>query len=372
MLEVTRVQTKKDLKAFEAAGEIILKNDPYFVPPFPGSLVKLLGPQGPLAKHGEVALFLARQNGAVVGRIAAVENESYNKYHGERVGFFGFFDFINDAKVARALLDEARKHFAAKGIAVTRGPYNTSYECGLLVEGFESIPMVMMVYNPPYYLDIYSQIGLAPSRNLNAYYISASQEAPGRILKIAERVKRTTGVTVRPINLKNLDPDLRAIQTLYNETLNRNWGFVPMSYEDIKAVAADLVEVADPELIMIAEKDGEAVGFTLVIPNINEFMWRARGSANWLRILKFVWWIKTGRPREARLAVLGVKESFRNKGLGALFYAETLLKGKAKYIGGELSWVEENNKEIIAGIEVMGAKKYKAYRIYEAPTQAAQ
>ncbi|MBY0372331.1 GNAT family N-acetyltransferase [bacterium] len=371
MVKVVRASTKKEYKQFENAGEIVLKDDPYFVPPFPGSLVKLLSPKGPLAKHGGVACFVAYRDGKVVGRVAAMENDSYNKYHGEEAGFFGFFDFINDVEVARALLHAARDYFAAKGIKIMRGPYNTSYECGLLVEGFESSPMVMMVYNPPYYVDMYGKLGLIPARNLYAFYISGAQEAPARILKIVERVKRNTGITCRPINMKNLDPDLRAIQEIYNGTLNRNWGFVPMTFEDIKAVAADLVEVADPELIMIAEKDGKAIGFSLVIPNINEFMWRARGSGTFVRILKFVWWLKTSRPKEARLAVLGVLPEYQNKGLGALFYAETLLKGGRKYLGGELSWVEENNKEIIAGITVMGAQKYKSYRIYESATAGA-
>lgn len=371
MVTVTPAKSKSELKEFEKVAEKIHKDDPYFVPPFPGSVVKLVSPKGPFGKHGDVVCFIAWRDGQPVGRIAAIENRSHNKYYADRVGFFGFFDFVDDIEVARTLFQAARAELKRRGLEIARGPYNPSIndECGVLVEGFEAAPMVLMTYNPPYYLDIYKELGLAGVRDLHAYYISGNQEAPQRILKIVDRIKRTSGISVRPFSMKNVDNDLRIIQTLYNETLTRNWGFIPISFEDMKAAAKDLLAIVDPELVMIAEKQGEAVGFSMCIPNINEFLWKAKKSPTWLRVLKFVWWLKTKRPQEARLAVLGVKPEYRNKGLGALFYAETLLRGGKKFVGGELSWVEANNDEIIHGISAMGARKYKNYRIYETPVE---
>lgn len=374
MMTIIPARTPSELKKFERVAEAIHAKDPYFVPPFPGSVVKLVSPKGPFGStHGDVVCYIAYRDGKPVGRIAAIENRAHNKHYQDKVGFFGFFDFINDIEVARALVAAAKTELERRGLTSMRGPVAPTMndECGLLVEGFESSPMVMMAYNPPYYLDIYDQLGLQGVRDLDAFYISGSAVAPERMIKITERVKRSLGLTLRPINLKNLDHDLKIIQELYNETLDRNWGFVPITFEDMKASAKDLVAIIDPELVVIAEKDGQAVAFSMVIPNINEFLWRAKGSPTWLRVLKFVWWLKTSRPKEARLAVLGVKKEFRNKGIGPLFYVEALVKGGAKFVGGELSWIEANNRDLIAGIEVIGAKRYKGYRVYEKPLGGA-
>jgi GNAT superfamily N-acetyltransferase len=334
--------------------------------------VKLISPKSPFTRHGDIVNYVAWKNGKPVGRISAIENRSHNAYYKDRTGFFGFFDFIEDPEVASALLETARAELKRRGLESLRGPYNPSVndELGLLVEGFESSPMVLMTYNPPYYVSMYEKLGLQPVRNLSAFYISGEQEAPERILKIVERVKRSTGLQLRPFSMKHFQRDIAIIHSLYNETLKRNWGFVPLALEELQAAASDLKAIIDPELVMIAEKNGEPAGFSLVIPNINEFLWAGKGSPAWLRVLKFIWLLKTRRPKEARLSVLGVKPEFRNKGIGALFYAETLLKGGRKFLGGELSWVEENNEEIIHGISAMGAKRYKGYRIFESPISA--
>lgn len=311
-------------------------------------------------------------SGEVVGRIAAIINRSHNQYYKDHVGFFGFFDCINDPEVARLLTETVRERLKRAGFAVMRGPYNPSVndECGVLVEGFDSSPFVMMTYNPPYYLDLYDQSGFKQAKDLYAFYMSGREAVPGRIERIVDRVKRQSGFTIRNIDLKRLSDEMKIIQGLYNETLDRNWGFVPVTHEDLEFAAEDLKQIADPSLILIAEKDGVAVGFSLCIPNINEFLWQARASSGLWRVLKVAWALKTRRPKEARLAILGVRPEFRNTGIAALFYYESLVRGGKKYIGGELSWVEESNKEIIHAITVMGGKKYKCYRIYEQAIQS--
>src|SRR5262249_46500554 len=149
-----------DLKLFEKVPEIIHKDDPYFVPPFPGSVVKLISPSGPFGKHGDVVCFIASREGKPVGRIAAIENRSHNAFHKDKVGFFGLFDFIDDETVARALWQAAESEIKRRGLTSLRGPYNPSIndECGLLVEGFEASPMVLMTYNPSYYVAMYEKL----------------------------------------------------------------------------------------------------------------------------------------------------------------------------------------------------------------------
>ena len=338
------------------------------MPPFPGSITKIFKSDSPYQKHGALLPFVAYRKGEPVGRIAAVVNRAHNDYYKDKTGFFGFFDSVDDKEVANALFDAARKALREYGLETVRGPYNPTVndECGLLVEGFDSAPMVMMPYNPSYYLPLYESLGLKGVRDLYAFYLSADTEAPQRIMKIVERVKRTTGLKLRHIDLKHLDDELKIIHRLYNQTLDRNWGFVPITLEDLRFAAGDLKAIIDPEMVLIAEKDGVPAGFSMCIPNVNEIMAKTRGNSAVVRVLKFLWHLKTRHPKEARLAVLGVAPEFRGKGVAALFYAETLLTGRRKYIGGEMSWVEESNDEIIKGITLMGGQKYKSYRIFEA------
>lgn len=357
------------MQLFERMPERLHRNDPFFVPPYPGSITKMFKADSPYQRHGSLTPFIAYKEGQPVGRICAVVNQAHNDYYKDNFGFFGFFDFTNDVEVAKALLDAAEKCLKEQGRTQMRGPYNPTVndEVGLLVEGFDSIPKVMMPYNPPYYIDVYEKLGLQPARTLFAFRIEREDEAPARILKICERVKRTTGLTLRRINMKKLDDEILIIHKLYNQTLDRNWGFVPITLEDLRYAANDLKAILDPSLVLIAEKDGVPAGFSMCIPNINEFMFAARKWPNALRPLKFLWKLFTSRPTEARLAVLGVAPEFRGKGVAALFYAETMLTGGKRYKSGELSWVEENNEEIVKGITVMGGEKYKTYRLFEKP-----
>ncbi len=250
---------------------------------------------------------------------------------------------------------------------MARGPYNPTVndECGLLVEGFEATPMVRMPYNPSYYLKLYEAVGLKQVRDLYAFYLSSAGDAPARIAKIVERVKRNTGIQIRNIDLKRLKQEIPILTEIYNQTLDRNWGFVPITNEDLEFAAEDLKAILDPNMVLIAEKDGKPVGFSLCIPNINELMWKAKSAKGILRILKFVWLLKTTHPKEARLAVLGVAPQYRNKGIAPVFYYESLNRAKGKLVGGELSWIEETNVEMAKAITLMGGQKYKTYRIFE-------
>lgn len=372
MVTILECKSGRSLRRFEQAAERIHRDDPFFVPPFPGAVTKLIGSKSLLRRHGEVHAFLALDNGKVVGRIAAILNRSHNDYYKDKVGFFGFFDFVDRIEVAQALLDVAKARLAERGCDTIRGPYNPTVndECGLLVEGFESIPSVMMSYNPSYYPPLYRKLGLKVARDLGAFYLRADVEMPMRIQRIVERVKKRAGVDFRILNFSKLNEEIKILTYLYNHTLDRNWGFVPITEEDMTAAAKDLKEIVDPSMVMIAEKDGEPVGFSMTLPNINEFLWKVRSQPRWLRVLSFIWKLKTSHPREVRLAVLGVLPQYRSSGIAPVFYQETLKLAGYRYVGGELSWVEETNDDMISALRLMGATKYKSYRIYESPLVA--
>lgn len=327
----------------------------------------MFGPKSPFLKKGKMHPLIAFKDGKPVGRIAAIINPAHNDYYQDKVGFFGFFDFINDLEVARALIEAASQYLKEAGMQSIRGPYSptSNDECGLLVEGFDSPPMIMMPFNPAFYETIYNALGLIQVRNLYAYYISADVQIPEKLKRVVERVQKKSGITFRNIDLSRMDDELKIIQELYNGTLKRNWGFVPITYEDLKFASEDLKQIVQPELVMIAEKEGKAIGFSMVLPNINEFMFRAKKQKGLLRVLKFVWLLKTQSPNEARLAVLGVKPEYENLGIPAFFYFESIQRGKKKLKGGELSWIEESNLPMMRSLEMMGAHRYKTYRIFE-------
>ncbi len=304
-----------------------------------------------------------------MGRICALESRTHNQHYNDRTGFFVLFDCIDDEEVAGALFDAASLELKHRGLTALRGPWDPSWttDCGMLVDGFEASPFVMMPYNPPYYRSLIEKLGFQKEKNLLAFYISAAVQAPERIAKIVERVRRSTGLTLRTIRMNALDEELGIIQKIFNRSWANQWGYVPLQMEDLEFTASDLKATLNPELVLFAEKAGVAVGFSAAIPNINEFLWRARHSPEWLRVLRFLWNLKMSHPKEARLFLLGVEPEFRNTGIAALFYYESLMRGKNKYLGGELSFVMEENNVLIKGIEAMGGKLYKTYRVFQRP-----
>lgn len=367
MVTILAAQSPKLLKLFEQIPELIHPDQKHLVPPYPGSIAKIFGARSAFLRKGKLFPFIAFRNEKPVGRIAAIINQAHNEYYQDQTGFFGFFDFIPDLEVARTLLKKASQILETQNCKTMRGPYNPSVndECGLLVEGFDSSPMVMMPYNPDYYESIYQELGLEVVRSLYAYYLRSDMSVPDKINRVVERVRKKSGISFRNIDLKNMDQELAIIRDLYNHTLKRNWGFVPISKEELEFAAEDLKQIIQPELVLIAEKAGEPVGFSMLLPNINEHLLYAKSSKGLLRILKFIWRLKTQSPKEARLAILGVKPEYENIGVPAVFYLESIQRGKKAFQGGELSWIEQSNTPMIRSLEMMGAKKTKTYQIFE-------
>jgi len=339
---------------------------PHWIPPLRRDEHRRLSPRhNPFLQHAEMELSLAMSNGRVTGRIAAIDDRLHNEKHGEPVTWFGFLE-AEDAATAHALLAAVERRARARGSAAVRGPANPSLNesAGLLVDCFDEDPFVLMPYNPPAYPSFVEAAGYRKVKDLLAWHIDMSVPQPERITRLAARVARRHGVTVRPLDLRMFERDLAIMQGIYRQAWRDNWGFVPPTDAELRQVASDLRPVIDPEIVLFAEMGGRPVACSVAIPNLNQVLKRMNGRLLPLGILHFF-----RRRRiidQARLLLLGVVPEMRRIGLYPLLIAESHRRGLARgYRRGELSWTLEDNDAINAGIEAVGGRRHKTYRLYE-------
>jgi GNAT superfamily N-acetyltransferase len=370
-IELIPVSTKSDLNRFVKLPWIIYDSDPYWVPPLISEVKNILNPKkNPFFEHAEVQLFLAYNNndGKFSGRIASIVNHNHISFHSEKVGFFGFFEAINDYKVAAALFQGAADWLKSKGLEVMRGPVNpsTNDECGLLIEGYNSSPYIMMTYNLRYYSELIEGFGFKKSMDLLAYQMTAD-DLPPEIHQLVERVEKIAKrkrLTIRPLDMKHFDREVAYVKQLYNSAWAKNWGFVPMTDKEIEHLAKNLKQVVVPELVLFAELDGEPIGMVITLPDANQAIKVANGKLFPFGLFKILREVK--KIDGLRILILGVKEEYRNLGIDAMFYAEIFKRGRAKgYKRGEMSWILETNTLMNRALVNMGAKLYKRYRIYD-------
>lgn len=368
---ITPVQSTADRDAFIRFQYSLYSGDPNFVPPLEMERKEFLDPKKhPFFQFGRVELFLARRAGSVVGRIAAIHDPRYNEFHQTQLGFFGLFECINDPGVARGLFDAAAEWNRAQGFKQMMGPFNytTNYECGVLVEGFDAPPVVLMTYNPRYYPDLYTACGLTQAKDLWAWELSSAVPPPEKVARIAEKMRQREGIVVRHVDLKNFDNEVKRIKDIYNAAWEKNWGFVPMTEQEFDHLARDLKQMVVPELLLIAEVKGEPVAFSMTIPDANVALKAAGGRLTRfglpIGLVKLV--LAARKIKRLRLVTLGIKEGFRRRGIDAILYLDTLKTARQLgYTGGEISWTLEDNHLVNRAIESMGGRKYKTYRIYE-------
>ncbi len=371
--EIKPVETRREVEQFILFPWKIYARDPYWVPPLISERKIFFDPnRNPFFKHAEVQLFLALRGKEVVGTISAHINYNHNDFHGEKAGFFGFFECVEDFGVAQALLDTACRWVAERGMEVIRGPMNfsTNEECGLLVEGFDSRPVVMMTYNPRYYVDFIERAGFVKAMDLYAYIIQAedlknnAENLPEKVFKAAEAALSRPQIRIRNLNMRDFDREVERGWKVYNSAWSKNWGFVPLTREEFRHMAYGLKTFLDPELVFVAEIDGEPVGISVTLPDVNIPLHRMNGRLFPLGWLKFLWYRR--KIDTARFFMMGVVEQYRNLGIDAVFYLETakalLRKG---YTRCEMSWILENNYMMNRIIQRLGGRVYKVYRIYE-------
>lgn len=368
-MKIELVSDKKMMDQFIRLPWLVYKGNPNWVPPLLKEMKFLFSGKNPFFHHAEAAYFLARENGAVVGRIAAIIDRNHINTHNEQVGFFGFFECLpGQAAAADGLLSAAAGWLKERAIEVMRGPMNPSVndECGFLTDGFDTPPMIMMPYTPPYYLDYMERCGLAKAKDLYAY-ISIIKDVPSadRLEKLAASLrKRIPGLVVRPANMKKFNKELSAVKDIYNSAWLHNWGFVPMTDEEIDSMAERLKPLLVADLLIMAEVNGDPVAFFMAVPDFNYVLGKLNGRLGPLGIIKFLWYSR--KIRDIRVLTLGVKEEYRRKGIEAMLYLASFKAAMKKgYERAEMSWILEDNVLMQKGCELMGGKLYKKYRIYE-------
>jgi hypothetical protein len=352
--------------------------DPNWVAPLRSEVGKIFARKTACFLDADMALFLAERGGRPVGRIAAIHNKAHNRQHGDKLGFFGFFECEGkDQETAKGLVKAAENWLAAKGLDAVRGPVNPSMnaECGLLIEGFDRPPVALMPYNPDSYPGLLESAGLAKCKDLFAYLVSADVIYPGT--DAYERIVRTTKilqkrhpeVTVRTIDLKNYQEDILKFMGVFEEAREKNWGYVPVSKEEILETAKGLKMVADPEIILFAEVDGNPAGASIGIPDINQALAKINGRLFPFGFIKLFLALK--KVDVMRIFGVGALQKYRHLGITALLFMESLKRALRKgYKACEASWVLEDNVMSNRTIDrVVKPVLYKKYRIYEKSIQ---
>jgi hypothetical protein len=373
-IQIKRVETKADWNQFIDLPWSLYKNDPFWVPPLKVAVRDTLDTnKNPFFKHAYMAPLLALKGDQVVGRIVGVIDDANNKFHEEMTAFFGFFESVDDQKVADALLNAVKDWAKNRGMNSLRGPMSpsTNHECGLLVEGFNDSPSVMMPYNPGYYPTMLDKYGFQKSKDLFAYTISGDAKFSDRLLAQAERLKQNGSVTFRTIRMSEFEKEIEIILDIYNDAWEKNWGFVPMTKEEFRHMAKDMKPILDPELLLIAEVRGEPAAFALALPDVNQALKKnPKGSLFPLGLLKLLWNMKGPGKKttlnRCRVLTLGIKKAYREAGIGPILYLEYLKRGPANgYPSGEASWILEDNVAMNRALEHMCGKRTKVYRIYD-------
>ncbi len=367
-VKISTVQSSSDLMRFIKFQWKIYQGDGHWVPPLIMDRKKILNREkNPFFKHAEAEYFLAERNGELVGRIAAIKNDLHNKYHNDKVGFFGFFECINDQEVANALFDAVKNWLKSKGLDAMRGPANPSSndEYAMLIEGFDDEARILMTYNPKYYLELCENYGFAKAKDLYAYKLRNQKViASDKVRRVAEIAQKRSGLKISQLDMKKFNSEVEKVKYVYNKAWAPNWGFVPMTDEELDAMAKDLKPLAEPSLVLFGEIEGKLVGFALVLLDYNYIFKQMNGKLFPFGIIKL--YTQKKKIKWCRVITLGIIPEYQKRGLDAVFYWEIV--NRAHNLGidlGEASWILENNDMMNRGAEAMNGELYKKYRIYE-------
>lgn len=366
-IQVVPIASRREWSSFIDLPYVLYRSDPRWVPPLRIAQKELFDMRKhPFYTHAEMQGFLAVRSGRPVGRIAAIIDRNYNDFHRVNTGFFGFFESIECQSVAEALFAAARSWLAERSITTFRGPMNpsTNYECGLLVDGFDSSPRIMMTYNPPWYARLIEGAGLRKEKDLYAYWLNAADVVSDKTTRVAERALASNGLKIRSIRMNEFWDEVEKIWNVYTAAWRQNWGFVPMSREEFLHTAKEMKPIVNPDFLLIGEVDGRMVGFALGLLDINEAFKRAGGRLFPFGLAKILYHKRF--IRNIRLLLLGVVRQYQTAGVAAAFYSTLIRNGAESGVQGcELSWVLEDNTLMNRSAEALGASRYKTYRIYQ-------
>ncbi|WP_417317527.1 hypothetical protein [Emcibacter sp.] len=373
-LEIKEVTDGKLLKDFIRVPYMIFRDDSAYIPPLEMERMDILSrDKNPYFEHAEAGYWVARRNGETVGRISAQMDQLVQKYHGEKSGHFGFFDCIDDQSVADALLDTAENWLREKGAVKVIGPFSLSIneETGMLVNGFDKPPSLMMAHSRPYYESLVRNHGYEKVKDVWAYWLDISQEIlPPAVDKLVKRTFEGDKITIRPIDMKNYDRDLATILDIFNDAWSDNWGFIPFTDNELKQVAKDMKLLIRPDFTYIAEMEGEPQAMMVTLPNLNEVIRDLNGKLFPFGIFKLLWRLKIHPSyKTVRVPLMGVRQKYQNGMIGgamAFSLIETcrIHAAAAGCTHAELGWVLEENTRLQKMLETIGCAHYKTYRLF--------
>jgi GNAT superfamily N-acetyltransferase len=371
-LSISQVKSKKDLKEFLDLPFDLYKNSKYWIPPLRLAMKEFFEPKHPFYEVGTITSWIAKKDNKVVGRISAITNSAYEKTYGEKCGFFGFYECINDESISKALFETAENYLKNLGMTKIKGPVSpsTNYECGTLIEGYEMSPYAMMTYNPPYHKNFIENQGYGKSMDLLAYHLPVDFNMPESIKRIAEKIQKKENISFRKVNKKNWDHEVKIMKDIYNQAWEDNWGFVPMTDREFNATCEGLKYIISEDYVQFAMVDGKEAGFIGCIPDLNQVL-KHMPTGRLLPTGIFKLLNKKKYITQIRVLTLGILPKYRNLGLPSLLFmkAQELAK-KEGLKDSEMGWVLENNLAMNKPILKMGGTPYKTYRIFEKTLEA--
>lgn len=369
MRHINTVNTNSEIKKFIDFPYNLYRNNPVWIPPLKSEQKKIFNPhKNSFLRHCDYQLFLLYDDQRIIGRIAAFVDHRAIEYWQTKTGLFGYYECIEDPDAAFMLLDTAQKWLQERGMQTMRGQWNfISQDMGFVYEGFDIPPTILSSYNFPYYNDQVVGFGMEKAQDLLVYRcdVGSGYKIPARYLKFSEATVRNCGVTIRPINMKNLVEDARLIVRLSNESLKNNWGFYPVDENEAKQIALDMKMIIHPDLILFAEVAGEPIGYILALPDVNQLLKKLEGKLFPFGIFKLFWGIK--RLNRYRLWAMGILPPYQQKGVSVLLFQKLneILAPRGSYV--EANWVLESNTLMNNTLIKLKAELVKKYRVYEKP-----
>ena len=375
-IEIRKVETSEDFRAFYEFPWTLYKNDPNWIPPLVSMRREILDKKrNPSWDYLEGDYFCAWRNGQLVGTVAAFINQRHNEFHDERIGWFGAFETIEDEHVARKLLDTAEDWVRARGYAAIRGPQTltTHEEVGALVDGFTP-PVLQMVYNPPYYGPYIEAAGFHKAMDMYSFFLSQDHAADvglnQRLMRIAQSIMKRNKIEIRPANPRNMRGEFALIKEIYNSAWEKNWGFVPLTEREFDAFIESLGMIVDARMLFFATIEGDPAGFIVAVPDLNQAFQRAHprpGVPEIFTLLQVLWHWKVRRVIDGvRVPLMGVKTKYRGRGVDAVMYSHVLESIiNCGYGKSDSGWILEKNEAMVSIAQNFGSEIYKTYRLYE-------
>lgn len=364
---ISVVESEEERKQFLEFPYKHYAEDQYWVPPLRIEQKKLIDTKkNPFFDNAEIELFLVFQNDELVGRIAAIIDHRYNDYHNSKTGFFGFFECINRERTANLMFRVAEEWLRTRGMEEMMGPANPGMmdEIGILVDGFQKYPSILMPYHKEYYDTLLKSVGLEKSMDLLTYEVNQDNVDRERMNRAVDIVKRRIpGIRIRKIRLNKIKDEIKIIQQIFNAAWKDNWGFIPLSEAEFEYLAKDLKLIVDDNFAHIAEDNGRPIAFSVALPDYNQILKDMNGRLLPFGFLKILWNRK--KISRIRTALMGVIPEYQGKGIDALLHRESIENGlKFNKYASEIGWILESNVQMNRVAEKIGGEHDKTYRMY--------